>query len=513
MALIINGVTHVDGAPLTVQGIQAQSVTVNGVEAWRNSETVTLPQFAVVTNIGNWLQIESPGTHPIKIVNNRTQPRLIMSNFLGRDVIFTNNGEIQGEVAGANGMDIYESFTLINNGWIRGAGGNGGKGGLGGIGGNGGAGGKGGKGADVVSVNDSEIFYADDVWVVPAGVTTATLCMIGGGGSGGMATSTTYITQAGGGYSGNMYNNSVAVTPNSSIAIVCGAGGVGRSSDAGTGNTGQQSSFGGYVALGGAGGNQTYMGEAPVYESTEVARSTCFGSFYDGNHSVVGNAIINGGQAGFATGGNSNGGVGANGSGGAGSSNGVTSGAGGRGVVKVSWTVPASIGGAGGEGGNGSTTLGAGGIGGTGGNGISFAGVNTIGGAGGTGGSGGTGSTGIVGNGSNPAGGYSGGTGGTGGTRGSGGDGGDGGWGQIWGVAGEPGTSGDTGWTGLVGFTGSQGAGNGTAGLVGTAGLGGASGGVGLAGGAAGNAIIGSSFLTDSSVIGDVSGVVASNVL
>ncbi len=182
-----------------------------------------------------------------------------------------------------------------------------------------------------------KIFYEDDpAWIVPSGVSSVTLCMIGGGGAGGMAQALPYISQAGGGYSGAIVATTVAVTEGSSIAIVCGLGGVGRTNP-GEGAAGQPSKFGATTANGGLGGTQSIWDIAIVYPGNGNSRATCFGTFNDGNDAVIGNALISGGQAGFANGGSANAGLGLNGSGGGGSSEGTTSGAGGRGIVKVTW--------------------------------------------------------------------------------------------------------------------------------------------------------------------------------
>lgn len=81
-------------------------------------------------------------------------------------------------------------------------------------------------------------------WTVPAGVTSVTVEMCGGGGSGGA--SNTYMTSGGGG-AGCIRNYTISgLTPGSSINYSIGAGGaaVSTTSDVVDGNDGGNSSFG-----------------------------------------------------------------------------------------------------------------------------------------------------------------------------------------------------------------------------------------------------------------------------
>ncbi len=185
------------------------------------------------------------------------------------------------------------------------------------------------------NVPGEKIFYESGTWIVPTGTTTITLCMIGGGGSGGICEDIDSSTSAGGGYSGSIYDNILAVTPGTDIPIVCGAGGSGRTG-VGNGYAGQQSKFGYITADGGAGGNNT-TGSGATYAGNGASRTLCFGTANDGISNSGGGSVYYGGQAGFGNGGNGGGATGLHGGGGGSAYQTNTSGAGGRGVVKITW--------------------------------------------------------------------------------------------------------------------------------------------------------------------------------
>ena len=93
-------------------------------------------------------------------------------------------------------------------------------------------------------------------WTAPTGVTSISLCMIGGGGSG-TGTENYANDYDGGGYAGAEYSNTVSVTPGATYTVVVGAGGAGVNPWNGSrvnGNPGTASKFGGYIANGGSGG-------------------------------------------------------------------------------------------------------------------------------------------------------------------------------------------------------------------------------------------------------------------
>lgn len=432
---------------------QVDAIYLGSEEVWTNIIDIELPQFSGNTVIGDWLDDNYPGVEKVRLINNLTQPRFNFDNLRGRYVEFVNNGEVQGTNAGVTAINIADPILLINNGWIRGAGGNGGTGGNGG---------QGGQGATINTSSGSvERNHENNYnWVCPPGVQSVFLCMIGGGGGG--------STGGGGGRRGQIVTNqNLAVVPGQTYTAICGAGGAGSNLGANqAGNAGSQSSFGSTTASGGAGGTATTR----VYAGNGAeAPNNCYGTFTHGRARLESSAWWYGGEAGFANGGDTSVNFagtrdGSKGSGGGSSSGHVNwnpSGAGGRGVVRWSWDAVTVTGGAGGAGGN---TAGAGGTG------QSFNTARTDGSAGGAGSAGSP---------SSPPGGNAGGTGGARGTGGAGG---------AWGVNGSQ---------GATGATGSQGAGGGSAGQAGSA---------GSAGQDAGNAIQGSSLLLEGSITGNVNG-------
>lgn len=85
-------------------------------------------------------------------------------------------------------------------------------------------------------------------WTIPANVTRVEVAIVGGGGSGGGN------QQPGGGGAGQvLYNSSFGVTAGAATAIRVGTGGIGVLGNA-MGNSGGDSTFGGFVAAGGGGG-------------------------------------------------------------------------------------------------------------------------------------------------------------------------------------------------------------------------------------------------------------------
>lgn len=185
----------------------------------------------------------------------------------------------------------------------------------------------------------SQTFTSSGTFTVPAGYSQVTICMVGGGGSG--ASAGVWDGRCGG-YAGQVVSQVVSgLTGGQEIAVTVGSGGA--SVYASLGNAGTASSFGAYVtASGGAGGSfMTYLGNGG-------GRTTCGGSGVDGSSQYIEDqwgedwATAYGGQSsGFSNGGN---GIGhsAGGAGGVGSGGGASifssSGAGGRGEVRVSWS-------------------------------------------------------------------------------------------------------------------------------------------------------------------------------
>ncbi len=132
---------------VTFNGTKVCRVFFNGVQVFQRSDVLYLPARASwdsgTINLAQWI-----ATQPlsecgiITVINNYTQPRIVSGNLCGyNSVTLINNGEIQGNAPGATALSIWpctdkKMMKLINNGWIRGAGGNGGKGGKGHVGDN-----------------------------------------------------------------------------------------------------------------------------------------------------------------------------------------------------------------------------------------------------------------------------------------------------------------------------------------------------------------------------------------
>ena len=74
------------------------------------------------------------GATVIKVTNKLKQPSMHTGSFSGLQVIFVNEGELLGTTPGESALTLTSTMKLINNGHIRGAGGNGGRGGRGGSG-------------------------------------------------------------------------------------------------------------------------------------------------------------------------------------------------------------------------------------------------------------------------------------------------------------------------------------------------------------------------------------------
>lgn len=87
-------------------------------------------------------------------------------------------------------------------------------------------------------------------WIVPTGVISVDVVIVGGGGSAGLN-----LNAPGGGGAGQvLYRQSLPVTPGESIPVTIGQGGAGVSSHNVAGNNGGNTVFGSVTALGGGGG-------------------------------------------------------------------------------------------------------------------------------------------------------------------------------------------------------------------------------------------------------------------
>ncbi len=114
-------------------GVDLCRVFMNGVQVFQQSDTLYLPapSNSNTINLRSWINGQTLASNcgAITVINNHTQPKIVTGNLSGLTVEFINNGEIQGNYAGANALEVTSSMKLTNNGWIRGAGGNGGRGG------------------------------------------------------------------------------------------------------------------------------------------------------------------------------------------------------------------------------------------------------------------------------------------------------------------------------------------------------------------------------------------------
>lgn len=105
----------------------------------------------------------------------------------------------------------------------------------------------------------SKIFIytgSTQTFVVPNGVTSVRVALIGGGGGGGGG-AIGWGSGAGGGCGGGIAGGTIPVTPGASISVTVGAGGAGGG-DAANGSTGGVSAFGSLTAVGGSWGRNGY---------------------------------------------------------------------------------------------------------------------------------------------------------------------------------------------------------------------------------------------------------------
>jgi len=104
---------------------------MNTLLVFKKGVELILPQAVSEINLQSFIEANAPGETSILITNSFTQPRVVTGDLSGLDVVFINNGEIQGVDLNRNAFHATSLIQLINNGWIRGGGGDGGKGGVG----------------------------------------------------------------------------------------------------------------------------------------------------------------------------------------------------------------------------------------------------------------------------------------------------------------------------------------------------------------------------------------------
>ena len=128
----------------------------NRVLVWQRMIELTLPQFTKTFNLATWIKANNPRkVEQVTVTNHKIQPTMVSGNLSGLDVTLINNGEFQGTGVGSTAVSLSSPIRLINNGWIRGSGGNGR------AGSNGRAGGQGGtSGAKAISWTYSRIAWS-----------------------------------------------------------------------------------------------------------------------------------------------------------------------------------------------------------------------------------------------------------------------------------------------------------------------------------------------------------------
>ncbi|MCB5944110.1 glycine-rich domain-containing protein [Acidocella sp. KAb 2-4] len=137
-----------------------------------------------------------------------------------------------------------------------------------------------------------QVFTQSGNFVVPNGVSTVKVTVIGGGGSGGYHST---MPSGGGGAGGRAKGIVTGLTPGQVIAVTVGAGGAAPTGPQ-NGNTGGTSSFGGYMsASGGVGGNG---GTAANFSNAGGAGGTASGGQLNMTGSDGSDAIVAGSHGG-----------------------------------------------------------------------------------------------------------------------------------------------------------------------------------------------------------------------
>jgi len=105
---------------------------LNGTIVFRKRLELWLPNPSGTStiNLRSFINANNPdGYDTILVYNTHTQPSITSGDLSGLDVTFINNGQILGTYSGYNALTLSSYLILINNGWIKGAGGRGGDGG------------------------------------------------------------------------------------------------------------------------------------------------------------------------------------------------------------------------------------------------------------------------------------------------------------------------------------------------------------------------------------------------
>lgn len=110
-------------------GSRITEMYMNGVLVFFKELVLELPQYTTEIDLREFINSNNPDNIPRVIVYNYlTQPKLSSGDMSGLDVTLINNGEFQGFSSSGDAISITTPLKLINNGWIRGAGGDGGDG-------------------------------------------------------------------------------------------------------------------------------------------------------------------------------------------------------------------------------------------------------------------------------------------------------------------------------------------------------------------------------------------------
>ncbi len=169
------------------------------------------------------------------------------------------------------------------------------------------------------------------IFVVPEGITSIHVCMIGGGGAGGSCEDINAHTIAGGGKAGAIQSFDLAVSAGDRIPFSVGTSGTGIKH--GAGKAGGNTQFGTTVAAGGVGG----LVSSSAYAGNGASKTNCYGTFKDGTSRSSGGSTMYGGEAGFANGANAFARAYKGAGGGGSQSPYAAGGTGGTGHIKISW--------------------------------------------------------------------------------------------------------------------------------------------------------------------------------
>lgn len=298
MPITINGEAFPDGSPLTINGTQAQTVTVNGTPVWQNNQAPSaitdfnasddqIDQITVTFTPASG--VPTP-THDLVRVDTG---EIIASNISSGYVWSTTIAEVELRVDAKNTAGATPSNTNIGR---------------------------------TVAPPGSVVFdtAGNHTFTVPRGYTSVSVCMVGGGGAGGRGED----NDVGGGHAGQVISQNYSVSSETvSVTVAATSTAAGNSSK-----------FGTLTASGGAAGDD-YSGDHP---GNGASRTTCGGTGNDGlriKHELFDYYFYGGESSGFGDGldGRTENQFAGVGSGGGGVLLGNSVSGGGRGEVRVSW--------------------------------------------------------------------------------------------------------------------------------------------------------------------------------